>query len=197
MASFDDIRDAPVTSNSPKTPRQLDEDDDDDARLQPPAKRQRQTLFLSDSEADDQPGAINAPPPVVNPPIDEDVEALFADAENDEQLSFNRIGDLDIAAMEKEAEERHRRAMPLTPHLVMPSRSPTRDGKATDTGEMKGKEKEPIKRRKPLVLNENLLLGPTGFPDLISELKDFKVKGKGHEVCPLADSVRVADRTWV
>jgi replication fork protection complex subunit Csm3/Swi3 len=200
MASLDEIWDAPVSSTSPKAPRQLDLDDDD-ALLEPPAKRQRQALFLSDSEDDDQPGAsvprgaTRAPPRVVNPLVDEDVEALFADAENDEQLSFKRIGDLDIAAMEKEAEERHRRAMPLTPHPVMPSSSPARDGEATATSGTKGKEKEPIKRRKPLVLNENLLLGPTGFPDLISQLKDFKVKGKGHEVCPFADVVCATDRT--
>ncbi|XP_006458081.1 hypothetical protein AGABI2DRAFT_115101 [Agaricus bisporus var. bisporus H97] len=74
----------------------------------------------------------------------------------------------------------------------MPSSSPARDGGATGTTNgIQGKEKEPNKPRKLVTLNENLLLGPTGFPDLISELKDFKVKGKGHEVEDLTRLMRV------
>lgn len=195
MASLDDIWDAPVTPSSPKTPRHLDADDDE-AEVQRPTKRQKQALFLSDSEDEGggsgamRRGVVTAPPPAVSGGMDDDVEALFADAENDEGLSFKRIGDLDVAALEREAEERHRRAMPLTPHPVVPSSSPPRDVEAGRTGaggaqgndKDKGKGKDTKKRPRPVPLNENLLLGPTGFPDLISQLKDFKVKGKGREV---------------
>lgn len=209
MSSIDHISNPPVTPHSPKTPRQLDTDDDE-AELQRPAKRQKPALFLSDSDDDGagsaiRRGVVKAPPPAADPGIDQDVEALFADAENDEALSFKRIGDLDVAAMEKEAEERHRRAMPLTPHPVMPSSSPARDdgtmgnsaGGSKGTDKDKGKEKESKKRPRPVPLNENLLLGPTGFPDLISQLKDFKVKGKGREVCPPASFGFPADQTWL
>lgn len=192
MASIDDIWDAPVTPNSPKTPRHLDTDDHD-VELQRPSKRQKQALFLSDSEDEGKNGSgmrrgvVEAPAPVNDPGMDDDVEAMFADAENDEGLSFRKIGDLDVAAMEREAEEKHRRATPLTPHPVMPSRSPTRDGNITGNGSgsshnNKGKGKDEKKRARPVPLNENLLLGPTGFPDLVSQVKDFKVKGKGREV---------------
>ncbi|KXN86878.1 Chromosome segregation in meiosis protein 3 [Leucoagaricus sp. SymC.cos] len=203
MASIDDIWDAPVAPNSPKTPRHLDIDDgDDEAQVQRPAKRQKQALFLSDSEDEGEDegrvkrGIIKAPPPAANPGMDEDVEALFADAENDAALSFKRIGDLDVAAMEREAEERHRRALPLTPHPVMPSSSPARDGGTAGNGaggskNDKEKGKDTKKRPRPVPLNENLLLGPTGFPDLISQIKDFKVRGKGRELEDLTRVMRV------
>ncbi|KAJ3564055.1 hypothetical protein NP233_g8545 [Leucocoprinus birnbaumii] len=190
MASIDDIWDAPVTPNSPKTPRLLDRDDDE-VEVQRPSKRQKQALFLSDSE--DEAGessrigrsVVRAPPPVTGPGMDDDVEAMFADAEKDEGLSFKRIGDLDLAAMEREAEERHRRPLPLTPHPVMPSSSPARDDGTSGNGaggSKNDKGKEAKKRARPVPLNETLLLGPTGFPELISQVKDFKVKGKGREV---------------
>jgi replication fork protection complex subunit Csm3/Swi3 len=127
--------------------------------------------------------------------VDYDVEAMFLDAENDEGLSFKKIGDLDVGAMEREAEERHRRATPLTPHPVMPSSSPAREGGTSGNGagglqDNKGKGKDGKKRPRPVLLNENLLLGTTGFPDLISQVRNFKVKGKGREVPSPCCSVR-------
>lgn len=193
MTSIENIWDAPVTLDSPKTPRHLDAEDDDE-QVQRPAKRQKQALFLSDSEDEGgdgggmRRGVAKAPPPIVEGDMDNEVEALFADAENDDGLSFKRVGDLDVAAMEREAEARHRKNTPLTPHPVLPSSPAPNDGaQGGATGESrgnkdKGKGKEQQKRPRPVLLNENLLLGPTGFPDLISQVKDFKIKGKGREV---------------
>jgi len=183
MASLDDIWDAPV---SPQTTRRIDTDADDD-KVQRPHKRQKQALFLSDSE-DEGSGmrhnVVKAAPVVNDPGIDNDVEALFEDAENDEGLSFKRTGDLDMAAMEREAQERHLK--PLAPHSIIPSSSLTRNngpsGDASRDSKIdKGNTTQ--KRIRPVPLNESLLLGPTGFPELISLVKDFKVKGKGREVC--------------
>jgi len=151
-------------------------------------------LFLSDSEDEggDEGGdssgmrhnVVKAVPVVNDHGIDNDVEALFEDAENDAGLSFKRTGDLDMAAMEREAQERHLK--PLTPHSVVPSRLPTRNnGPSGDAsrGSKIDKGNTTQKRIRPVPLNESLLLGPTGFPELISLVKDFKVKGKGREVC--------------
>ncbi|KAF9053742.1 Swi3-domain-containing protein [Hymenopellis radicata] len=68
----------------------------------------------------------------------------------------------------------------LTPHEVLPSSSPARpDFTSKKTkGTEGGKTKE---RRKPVILNEMTLIGPTGFPMLIQDTKGFKPKGKGHE----------------
>lgn len=195
MTSIENIWDAPVTLNSPRTPRPLDAEDDDE-QDQRPAKRQKQALFLSDSEDEGGDGGgvrrsvPQASPRIVEGDIADDVEALFADAENDDGLSFKRIGDLDVAAMEKEAEARHRKNTPLTPHPVLPSSSPAPNdgtngnggGESRGNKKDQGKGKEQQKRSRPVLLNENLLLGPTGFPDLISQVKDFKIKGKGREV---------------
>lgn len=194
MTSIDDIWDAPAAAISPRTPRHLDTDDDE-ADLQRPTKRQKQVLFLSDSEEEGDQSVmrrdvVKAPPPAVNPNIDGDLEAMFADAENDDGLSFKGFGDLDVAAMEREAEERHRRPPPLTPHPIMPSSSPAQGnstfGKTpgdSQNAKEKNKGNDANKRARPPPLNENLLLGPTGFPELISQIKDFKLKGKGREVC--------------
>lgn len=201
MASIDDIWDTPVTPSSPRTPRHLDTDNDD-VEVQRPSKRQKQALFLSDSEDEGggggvmRRGVVKAPPPVIDSGMDVDVEAMFADAENDEALSFKKIDDLDVAAMEREAEERHRRSLPLTPHPVMPSSSPVRDDGTTGNGaggskNDKGKSKDTKKRARPVPLNENLLLGPTGFPELISQVKDFKLKGKGREAEDLTRLMRI------
>ncbi|KAG7452453.1 Swi3-domain-containing protein [Guyanagaster necrorhizus] len=70
---------------------------------------------------------------------------------------------------------------PMTPHEVLPSSSPSRD--LGDQGKEKGKDdKQQMKEKNKVAkLNEALLVGPSGFPQLIKDTKDFKIKGKGHE----------------
>ncbi len=68
-----------------------------------------------------------------------------------------------------------------TPHEVLPSSSPVRPDFTSK--KTKGPEGSKTKeRRKPVILNEMTLIGPTGFPTLIQDMKGFKPKGKGHEV---------------
>ncbi len=81
----------------------------------------------------------------------------------------------------------------MMPHEVLPSSSPPRD---LEKGEEKDKDdkKEQKKEKKKIArLNEALLVGPSGFPQLIKDTKDFKIKGKGHEArscCIFSDDYR-------
>lgn len=184
------IWDQPVVQLSPrraeKSPLLHTEDGEDVP--QRPRKRARQTLFLADSdeEEDNLPGpsktetVLQAPPPQ-----DIDIEALFADVDDpDNEISRPLPAILDEEELTRQAEARYRKN--LTPHEILPSSSPAREQEGKNVGK-KGREKgkdddEKKSRRRQLKLDENLLLSPTGFPQLIKMTKDFRIKGKGHEV---------------
>jgi replication fork protection complex subunit Csm3/Swi3 len=164
MSSIDNIWDDPVESE----PR--------------PAQ---QPLFLDGSD-DETPVAKQKTPAPNNDDVD--IDAMFADIEDDDEFSLKPLGpSVDTEALRKEAEARHGRNLPpLTPHAIMsssPPRPTADDGRgASGTGE-KGKGKDDAKpRRKAAVLDEGRLLGPDGFPKLIKDIKNFRTKGKGHEV---------------
>jgi replication fork protection complex subunit Csm3/Swi3 len=147
---------------------------------------QPQALFLADSDDED---VLKVPRHDVPPVIDIDIDAIFADAEDDQDdlFTFKPLAPaLDTEALRREAESRHRNNVPdLTPHAILPSSSPPRDTEADQTARSKqsGGEKDAKKeRRKPARLDEGRLLGPNGFPLLIKNTKNFKIKGKGHEV---------------
>ncbi|RDB21119.1 Chromosome segregation in meiosis protein 3 [Hypsizygus marmoreus] len=169
MASLDDIWDEPA-----------------EERVQP---ARQQALFLADSDDDEQPGlrVQNAPE------IDIDIDAMFADVDNeDDPFNFKPLAPtLDTEALRREAESRHKKSMlSLTPHAILPSSSPPRDIGDSDQGAKKTNAPEKGKegkkeRRKVVRLDEGRLLGPTGFPQLIKDTKNFKIKGKGHEVTDL------------
>ncbi|KAG1803803.1 Swi3-domain-containing protein [Suillus plorans] len=173
--SLDDIWDAPVSPTHAITPHS------DTVNSQ---KRPRETLFLSDSDNEDDRPAPKRPTSSAPRP---DVDALFADIDNDDvgeedDLRYKPLAPaLDLEALRKQAEAKHA----LTPHQILPSSSPPRDlgPDEDDEGEKeKGKGKEGKKERKKVVLlDETSLIGASGFPQLIQNIKDFKVKGKGHE----------------
>jgi len=120
----------------------------------------------------DEPLADSYRPP---PPQDVDMDALFADIDDDIQPLPPRI---DEQEMSRQAELTHMQA--LTPHEILPSSSPQPDPSGSGGG--KGNA-EKATRRKLVKLDENRLLNPTtGFPQLIRMTKGFKLKGKGHEV---------------
>lgn len=182
--SLDDIWDAPVSPTHAITPHS------DTVSSQ---KRPRETLFLSDSDNEDDRPAPKRPTSSAPRP---DVDALFADIDIDDvgeedDLRYKPLAPaLDLEALRKQAEAKHA----LTPHQILPSSSPPRDlgPDEDDEGEKeKGKGKEGKKERKKVVLlDETSLIGASGFPQLIQNIKDFKVKGKGHEVS-YTDSVLV------
>lgn len=140
-----------------------------------------QPLFLADSDEEN-----SRQPPTKDVP-DVDIDAMFAEVEaEDDPFSFKPLtSNINTEALTREAEARHKKAMPsLTPHAIMsssPPRDPGNDQTSKKTGGQKGKEgiKE---KRKPVRLDEGRLLGPNGFPKLIKDTRNFKVKGKGYEV---------------
>jgi replication fork protection complex subunit Csm3/Swi3 len=165
---LDDIWDAPVSP----------------ARAVTPHKRPIETLFLSGSDNEDEQPAPKRPASSAPRP---DVDALFADIDKDEDeeddLRYKPLAPaLDLEALHKQAAAKH----VLTPHQILPSSSPPRDvglDEDDEGGDKKGKGKEGKKERKKVAtLDEASLVGATGFPQLITNIKDFKVKGKGHEV---------------
>ncbi|KAG6334833.1 hypothetical protein ID866_4255, partial [Astraeus odoratus] len=194
--SLDDIWDAPVESPTEITSKEV---------ASSPLKRPRQTLFFSDSDSDrERPSKRTtfaaAPTPAPAPRHDPEVDALFADieegvgdknADDVEDLRYKPLAPaLDLARLAREAEERlardKRTKMPaLTPHQVTSSSPPPQNGPSAKGGDGKGKAGEEganSERRKPITLNEERLVGPSGFPQLIKDMKGFKPKGKGHEV---------------
>lgn len=193
--SLDNIWDAPVSPSNKD--------------LSSPTKRPRQPLFFSDSDSDhDRPSKRATPVPVPAAAHDPELDALFADIEGDvvgennkddtEDLRYKPLAPaLDLAKLAHEAEERHARErqtkMPaLTPRQVMSSSLSPPDGASGGGGNVKGDgkgksadEEGKKTRRKPAILNEERLVEPNGFPQLIKDMKGFKMKGKGHEVSNL------------
>ena len=183
MASLDSIWDEPAAQVS----QVVDIPSDDEPSAPKPSKIPKAALFLSDSDEDvDMSGPSRqtdtAPVP---PPPDIDIDALFADFD-EEDLSLAPLpARIDEAAVTREAEARHRRNMPAsTLPEILASGSPSRDnddGSPDKRSADKGTEEKKA-RRKMFKLDENRLLGPNGFPQLIKMTKDFRIKGKGHEV---------------
>jgi len=175
--TLDDIWDAPVTPSRAITPH---------SDAVSPQKRPIEALFLSGSDSEnEQPAPKRTASSVLRP----DVDALFADIDKDEDgdddLRYKPLAPaLDLETLHKQAAAKH----VLTPHQILPSSSPPRDVglDGDDEGnDKKEKGKEGKKERKKVAtLDEACLVGATGFPQLITNIKDFKVKGKGHEVCP-------------
>ncbi|KAG6907359.1 hypothetical protein DXG01_009243 [Tephrocybe rancida] len=170
MDSLDDIWDEPV----------------DEAPAPRSTSAPREPLFLADS--DDE--SVPRPPPQNVQDIDVDIDAMFAEVEEEDD-PFNikpLTSNLNTEALTRAAEARHKKSMPsLTPHAIMSS-SPPRDmgdeQTTKKTGGDKGKDGQKEKR-KPMRLDEGRLLGPTGFPKLIKDTKNFRTKGKGHEATDL------------
>ncbi|THH05299.1 hypothetical protein EW145_g4900 [Phellinidium pouzarii] len=202
--SLDDIWSEPLT-NSPVAPwvrpsadaENVGDDNDDDVFR--PSKRRRSTLFLDDPE-DDEEGerdenrdgspvkTATGPPKGARP----DVDSLFDDLEEERETrsgaSKTSKRPFDLAAYRREAQRRAEKDAPASPfpRYAVQSSSPPRDGmdvesKDSTFGARKGddgvKEKRPIAR-----LDETRLLEKDGLPALVQLCKDFKPRGKGHEV---------------
>jgi replication fork protection complex subunit Csm3/Swi3 len=165
-----------------KTPKRIDrtneESDDSEER---PSKRPRQALFLSDSD-DTNPSVKR------KAPLAPDIDALF-DVEDDidEEMAFKPLPPaLNEEELRSQAEARYRKELPpLTPHQILPTQLDTAEKPGDDrlrTGKDNQAKDEKKERRKLIKLDENRLLSPNGFPQLMKMTKDFRIKGKGHEV---------------
>ncbi|OJT04317.1 Chromosome segregation in meiosis protein 3 [Trametes pubescens] len=201
MASLDDIWDTPAEASSSrsKSPSVAADPDEHGGRSPLPAKRPASSrpLFLhSDSENEAQGSSKSryASKPASNKP---DIDAFFADLDDDPDTAFQDLApSLDVAALKRQAEAR----LALTPHQILPSSSPPRDlsdgeegGARKRAGDRKGRD-EPVKKKKPKrrpPLDEARLVSPDGFPALAKQAKEFKPKGKGHEVQDLGRLLNV------
>lgn len=179
---LDDIWDAPIVEQptraasaalgSPST------------RSSPP-KRRRTNLFLSSGSEDEGP-----PPPRKEksaPKKVPDIDALFDDLDDDGDLNIAPALDLD--QLRKQADAKYVKPSGAK-RSALPDSQPDKDGDGeggTDkekNGEGEGGDGQ--KKRKPIArLDEARLIGPSGFPALAQQAKEFQPRGKGHEVCTL------------
>ncbi|KZS99205.1 Swi3-domain-containing protein [Sistotremastrum niveocremeum HHB9708] len=131
-------------------------------------------LFLSDSE--DEPD-VNGEEPQSGATKDtsaipDEVDALFADIEADDDFALKPS--LDLEALRKQASARQAVASSSSIPLPVRSSSPVGDLGKSDND-------KPVKPRVVPKLDEDRLLERNGFPALINEAKKFQVTGKGHE----------------
>ncbi|PPQ63068.1 hypothetical protein CVT24_005923 [Panaeolus cyanescens] len=187
--SIENIFDDDVQIESPRQSFDNESTGIDDASL---PRRSRQPLFLADSDeemdVDVSERNVLRPPP----PNEIDIDDIFGDLGDLDEDFFtsNSSAPLDEEAMIREAEARIRKTTTL--HEILPSSSPVRnmteermDKESTKTGKKTNDKSadsdEKKAKRRVMKLDENRLLGPSGFPQLIKMTKDFKIKGKGHE----------------
>ncbi|OBZ75315.1 Chromosome segregation in meiosis protein 3 [Grifola frondosa] len=185
-AALEDIWDAPVSQSPPRTTPSRSSPERDTRGSPHTPKRPRSTLFLasdSDEDVPKRPTQRAKRPPPPRP----DIDALFADLDDDPDSAFQDIApSLDVDELRRQAE----RALPPTRHAILPSSSPSRDVDDDKTGgRAKGgpkNAKDGVKERKKIArLDEARLLGPDGFPALVKQAKEFRPKGKGHEASDL------------
>lgn len=153
-----------------------------------PQKRPRQSLFLSDSDSDEERPPKRATP--APPPARPDIDALFENLDNDgeeDDLSYKPLAPaLDLVRLTKEAEARHARTKQTAPSqtqtLAGGSKTAVFGSSWRDDGKSKSDDGDKKGRRVQLKLDEERLAGSEGFPSLIKEIKGFQPKGKGNEV---------------
>ncbi|KAI0374928.1 Swi3-domain-containing protein [Pilatotrama ljubarskyi] len=188
MASLDDIWDEPAQSSSrQKSPSAPPTHSHGGDVSPPPAKRPSSSrpLFYDSDSGDDAPSASNTRYASKHASNRPDIDAFFADLDDDPDTAFQDLApSLDVAALKRQADAK----LALTPHQILPSSSPPRDLGDEEKGGAKGKAGDkdkkgaPVKKKKRPVLDEARLVGPDGFPALVKQAKDFKPKGKGHEL---------------
>ncbi|KAI8998607.1 replication fork protection component Swi3-domain-containing protein [Trametes punicea] len=188
MASLDDIWDAPAeVSHRPNTPEATANhaDQSNASSISEERPKSSRPLFLDSGSEDERSApakARYASKPTSNKP---DIDAFFADLDDDPDLAFQDLApSLDVGALKRQADAK----ITLTPHQILPSSSPPRDsgqenaGAKGKAGDKQGKGAASKKRAKRPKLDEAMLIGPDGFPALMKQAKQFKPKGKGHEL---------------
>ncbi|KAI0748160.1 replication fork protection component Swi3-domain-containing protein [Daedaleopsis nitida] len=190
MASLADIWNTPAesASHSDAAPTHVNYDDDDDlgSNTKRSITRPQSTLFLDSDSENDVPKSSKAhyaSKPGASKP---DIDAFWDDLDEEPETAFKPLApSLDVEALKRQADAK----IALTPHQILPSSSPPRDlgddeAGGKEKGGRKGKEVT-TKKKKRARLDEGRLVGPSGFPALVKHAKDFKPKGKGHELSDL------------
>jgi replication fork protection complex subunit Csm3/Swi3 len=190
--NINDIWDLPLESNPVINP------DREGPTSSPRASNPPLFLPSDDEDEDASPNAnANARNDTNNNNNNPDIDALF-EGLDDIDDSFQELAPaLDLDALRREADARNARAVraelgttnipaaePSTKTKTNGGRGGGGGGGVLDglDGEGDG-EDDGKKKRKPLPkLDETRLLGKDGFPQLLKDTKNFKPKGKGHEV---------------
>jgi replication fork protection complex subunit Csm3/Swi3 len=177
---INDIWDLPVETPAPHIP--LDNPDGEPPTSSPRAPSA--PLFLPSDDDEDTPPTANAPQ---NANANADIDALFEGLDDFQELAPA----LDLDALRREADARNARAVRAEMGAGIPAAEPAAAGGKTNAGSGGGAldgidgdgEDGGKKKRKPVArLDETRLLGKDGFPQLVKDTKNFKPKGKGHEV---------------
>ncbi|QRV99984.1 chromosome segregation in meiosis protein 3 [Ceratobasidium sp. AG-Ba] len=153
----------------------LDSDDDHAESSSRPSKRARTDKPLFNPDSDDEPETAGALPA--------EIDALF-DGLDDDDFATGLPPQLDTAQLEREAGKRAR----LEAEKKRLARGETDVlGELVDEGEGNSKTKEKPAKPKRVIpkLDENRLLERDGLRALVRQSKDFKIKGKGHELSDL------------
>ncbi|KAF8610006.1 Swi3-domain-containing protein [Ceratobasidium sp. AG-I] len=172
----DDVQIArPTPKHTSSKSRALSSDSEGDRRASGsrPSKRARtnKPLFNPDSDEEDGPGQEQLPP---------DIDALFEGLDDDD-MDMALPPQLDINQLQRETDKRV---------AVEAAKKRLMRGETDVLGEkMQGKvdEKEKAVKTKRIIpkLDEQRLLDRDGLPALVRHAKEFKVKGKGHELSDL------------
>ncbi|KAL5529655.1 hypothetical protein ACEPAG_5640 [Sanghuangporus baumii] len=189
--SLDDIWSEPLDSLQPPSARTSPglhrvDDEDEEESVYRPAKRRRSSLFLEGSDDGNEEAPRKSP--ARKDQSRPDIDALFEDLEEPSERRSSRTSKpFDLASLRKDAQARAEKEAPKSSHpeYVVQSSSPPHKGIDGQRSAFATDEADGNKRRQLPKLDEERLLGKEGFSALIQACRDFKPKGKGHELADL------------
>ena len=189
--SLENIWSEPLINSPPRPSSDRVPDEDDDTVFRP-TKRRRSSLFLDDLDASAQydntsfradKSTTGAEGKTVS-----GIDALFADLEEpgDNALLSKPFNLSEVRHQARLRAEKNVSAGSLA-NVPIESSSPTREGMELGDDYRKQKDGKGLEgndqRKRVARLDETRILGKDGLPALVQLCKDFKPKGKGHEVC--------------
>lgn len=198
---INDIWDLPLQNPVPHST--VNNHDDNEGPTSSPRASNPPLFLPSDDEEDAAPNA-NAG----NDANDPDIDALFEGLDDIDDSFQDLAPALDLDALRREADARNARAvraeLGVNISAAESSMAATAAAKTKTNGGRGGVldgldgdgEDDGKKKRKPLPkLDETRLLGKDGFPQLLKDTKNFKPKGRGHEVIIIIILPRLAPRS--
>ncbi|KAG8738483.1 hypothetical protein FRC10_006796 [Ceratobasidium sp. 414] len=156
-----------------------DSDDDQAASGSRPSKRARtdKPLFNPDSDDEELP-----PAPGKDGELPPEIDALF-DGLDDDDFVIGLPPQLDTAQLQQEAD---RRAAVEAARKRLARGETDVLGERIDEGGKSGAAEKPAKPKRVIPkLDETRLLDRDGLPALVRQVKEFNIKGKGHELSDL------------
>ncbi|EGN95973.1 hypothetical protein SERLA73DRAFT_170413 [Serpula lacrymans var. lacrymans S7.3] len=174
--ALEDIWDAPIL---PSNPPHISENQNENSSKNP--------LFLSSDSDNDMPQKAAKP-------SKPDIDAMFEDLDEDDDLAFKPLAPaLDLEALRREATAKHSKNNAASASQATLTGTPAYEsqGKHDETQNKKDNEDDKKERKKLPKLDDARLLGPSGFPQLIRDTKNFVPRGKGHEAADLKSILQI------